>query len=104
MAPPTARACPLPLPHRQGGAPAKKAVKRPVATGATAGSSTLASLIKALLPILIVLAAVYYVQLQVRRTDWWLLQCAVRLLDGVACSSRHVPPAAWVQCAWAAAA
>ncbi|PRW56833.1 cytochrome b5 [Chlorella sorokiniana] len=47
-----------------GGAPAKKAAKRPVATGATAGSSTLASLIKALLPILIVLAAVYYVQLQ----------------------------------------
>lgn len=51
-----------PLP--QGGAPAKKAAKRPVPTGATAGSSSLASLIKALLPILIVLAAVYYVQLQ----------------------------------------
>lgn len=48
----------------QGGAPAK-AVKaaRPVATAAVSSSSTLASLLKALLPILVVLAAAYYWQL-----------------------------------------
>lgn len=49
----------------QGGAPPKKAPKRAAPAAAAApGSSGLSSLIKALLPLLIVLAAVYYMQLQ----------------------------------------
>ncbi|KAL4443713.1 hypothetical protein ABPG75_011450 [Micractinium tetrahymenae] len=47
-----------------GGAPPKKAPKRAAPAAAAPGSSGLGSLIKALLPILIVLAAVYYMQLQ----------------------------------------
>ncbi|KAL4447198.1 hypothetical protein ABPG77_007231 [Micractinium sp. CCAP 211/92] len=48
-----------------GGAPPKKAPKRAApAAAASPGSSGLSSLIKALLPLLIVLAAVYYMQLQ----------------------------------------
>lgn len=49
----------------QGGAPPKKAPKRAApAAVAAPGSGGLSSLIKALLPILIVLAAVYLMQLQ----------------------------------------
>jgi hypothetical protein len=47
----------------QGGAPVKAAKPvRAAATGAVASSSTLTSLIRALLPILLVLAAIWYMQ------------------------------------------
>ena len=49
----------------QGGAPSRAAKARPAAqAGAGSSSSTLAMLVKALLPILVVLAAVYYMAIQ----------------------------------------
>lgn len=48
----------------QGGVPPKKAPKRAPATAATTGSSSSGTLLKALLPVLIVLVAIYFMQLQ----------------------------------------
>ena len=53
----------VPSVYLQGGAPVKAAKPvRAAATGAVASSSTLTSLIRALLPILLVLAAIWYMQ------------------------------------------
>ena len=56
--------------YLQGGAPSKAAKVKPAAASvAPGGGSTLASLVKALLPILVLLAALYYVQLQQQKTQ-----------------------------------